>query len=378
MRKCIFVIGTRAQLVKISPVLRLATSSHLDHVVWFTGQHHESIDDLIMDFELTSNIIQPASAQERSSIGKLIVWIPATLYRCVCYIRSVKKQTQKRPLVIVHGDTLSTWIAAMAGVWGGGEVVHLESGLSSGKWSDPFPEELLRRLTFRLAKYALCPNDEATKRMQAYSGCTVVNTHENTLLDCVRFAMQSDDGVASEVANFIVSIHRFQNIYQESRLQSIVKEIEALAKIGSVALILHPPTELRLKKYGLFDQLANMNNVRLLPRMPYTDFLALMGRAKLVLSDGGSNQEELAYLGVPTVLFRDRSERPDGLGGNVVFRREVRTSLADAVKNGEIEGLRRSSKINDDIEPSRLTVDALQLWSADSKSEDSPRLYPLS
>ena len=190
--------------------------------------------------------------------------------------------------------------------------------------------------------------------------------------------MQNGDRLESEVANFIVSIHRFQNIYQESRLQSIVEEIEALAKIGSVSFILHPPTELRLKKYGLFDQLAKMNNVQLLPRMPYTDFLALMGRAKLVLSDGGSNQEELAYLGVPTVLFRDRSERPDGLGDNVVFRREVRTSLADAVKNGEIEKLRRSSKINDDIEPSRLTVDALQLWSADSNSEDSPRLSSLS
>jgi UDP-N-acetylglucosamine 2-epimerase (non-hydrolysing) len=366
MRQCIFVIGTRAQLVKISPVLRLATSTRLDHVVWFTGQHHESIDDLIMDFELTSNIVQPPSAKERSSIGKLIVWIPATLYRCVHYIRGVKKQTQQRPLVIVHGDTLSTWIGALAGGWGGGDVVHLESGLSSGKWSDPFPEELLRRLTFRRARYALCPNDEASKRMQAYADCTVVNTHENTLLDCVRFAMQSGDRVESELADFVVSVHRFQNIYQKDRLQKIVDEIEALATLGSVFFILHPPTELRLKKYGLFDKLVNMPNVRLLPRMPYTDFLALMGAAKLVLSDGGSNQEELAYLGVPTVLFRDRSERPDGLGGNIVFRRDVSTSLAEAVKNGEIEKLRRNSKINDDIEPSRLTVDALQLWSADS------------
>lgn len=363
MRKCIFVIGTRAQLVKISPVLRLATSSQLDHVVWFTGQHHESIDDLIADFELTSNIIQPSSAKERSSIGKLIVWIPATFCRCIRYIRGVKKQSRKQPLVIVHGDTLSTWIGAMSGVLGGGAVVHLESGLTSGKWSDPFPEELLRRLTFRLASYALCPNDEAARKMQAYSGCTVVNTHENTLLDCVRFALGSENRVVSEPADFVVSIHRFQNIYQQSRLQEIVEEIEALAALGSVFFILHPPTELRLEKYGLFQRLENSSNVRLLPRMRYTDFLALMGRAQLVISDGGSNQEELAYLGVPTVLFRDRSERPDGLGNNIVFRHGLRSSLADAVKNGEIEALRRSSRINDDIEPSRLTVDALQSWS---------------
>lgn len=340
----------------------------LDHVVWFTGQHHESIDDLVSDFALTSDFVQPSDGRERSSIGKLIVWIPSTLYRCFRYVRKMRSESGQRPLVVVHGDTLSTWMGAMAGSWGGGDVVHLESGLSSGKWSDPFPEELLRRLTFGLARFALCPNDEATSRMQAYSKCTVINTRENTLLDCVRFAMQNGDRAPSEASDFVVSIHRFQNIYQKTRLQKIVEEIEALAALGSVFFILHPPTELRLKKYGLFDKLANTNNIRLLPRMSYSDFLALMGSAKLVLSDGGSNQEELAYLGVPTVLFRDRSERPDGLGGNIVFRREIASSLSDAVRNGEIENLRRDSRIDDEIEPSRLTVEALLSWSKQPES----------
>lgn len=363
MRTCIFVLGTRAQLVKISPVLRLAEEMNLEHVVWFTGQHQESIDDLIADFQVTSNIVEPDDAKERSSIGRLLIWIPATVSRCFRYVRDVKKQSESGPLVIVHGDTLSTWLGALAGFWGGGQIVHLESGLSSGKWSDPFPEEMLRRLTFRMAKYALCPNNEATERMKSYADCTVVNTHENTLLDCVRFAVENGDSRATTIADFVVSIHRFQNIYQKRRLQRIVDEIESLAAIGSVFFILHPPTELRLKKYGLFDRLRDAENVQLFPRMPYTTFLALMGSAKLVLSDGGSNQEELAYLGVPTVLFRERSERPDGLGGNIVFRREIASSLADAVKNGEIDLLRRESKVDDEIEPSKLTVEVLQAWS---------------
>jgi len=363
MRKSIFVIGTRAQLVKISPVLRLAVERQLDHEVWFTGQHHESIEDLIADFELKSTVVQPVDAKERSSIGKLLVWIPATIFRCYRYVSSEKSRSGKRPLVIVHGDTLSTWLGALAGAWGGGDVVHLESGLSSGKWNDPFPEELLRRWTFRLARYALCPNNEATERMHAYKNCTVVNTQENSLLDCVRFAMRDGNEGSSIAADFVVSVHRFQNIYQRARLQGIVDEVCELAKLGSVRFILHPPTELRLKKYDFYDRLAQTENITLMPRMPYTDFLALMGRAKLVVSDGGSNQEELAYLGVPTVLFRDRSERPDGLDGNIIFRRELGDTLAAAVSNGEIEKLRRASRINDAVKPSLMTIEAILKWS---------------
>lgn len=362
MRKCIFVLGTRAQLVKISPVLRLAKEAGLDHVVWFTGQHQESIDDLIADFGVTSNIVEADGAKERSSIGKLLVWIPSTLNRCFRYVNGVKTWSGQRPLVIVHGDTLSTWLGALAGRWGGGNIVHLESGLSSGKWSDPFPEELLRRLTFRLSQFALCPNDEAALKMESYPGCRVVNTKENTLLDCVRYAMASEQSVDAETADIVVSIHRFQNIYQRSRLQAIVDEILQLAKLGSVFFILHPPTELRLKKYGLLEVLAETDSISLLPRMPYTQFLALMGKARLVLSDGGSNQEELSYLGVPTVLFRDRSERPDGLGGNIVFRHELDGTLADALQGGKIEALRRDSKIGQDVAPSQMTVDALMTW----------------
>lgn len=365
MPQCIFVIGTRAQVVKISPVLRLAVSQGLDHVVWFTGQHQESIDDLLADFQLTSTFVQRADAKERSSIGKLLVWIPATVFSCRRFVRDAKLAHGTRPLVVVHGDTLSTWLGAIAGRLGEGDVVHLESGLSSGKWSDPFPEELLRRLTFRLSKFALCPNDEAADRMRRYRRCTVVNTRENTLLDCVRFAMQHQSRSHSADADFLVSVHRFQNIYQRDRLQTIVEEVTALASVGKVLFILHPPTELRLKKYGLFDRLLRTRNLELSPRIAYSEFLAIMGRASLVVSDGGSNQEELSYLGVPTVLFRDRSERPDGLGENIVFRHQLGKSLVEAYKDGDIDKLRRDSKIENSVEPSRVTLESLVMWSGE-------------
>lgn len=364
MRQCIFVLGTRAQLVKIAPVLQLAEESGLRHTVWFTGQHHESIDDLIADFNLTSKFILPENPRERSSIGQLMVWLPKTVYDCFRYVNSVKIWAGKRPLVVVHGDTLSTWLGAVAGRWGGGDIVHLESGLSSGKWSDPFPEELLRRLTFRKARYAICPNDEAAQRMEKYSGCIVVNTKENTLLDCVRYATRDTAGpeYSADDPYFVASIHRFQNIYSRAELARIVDEMLTAARFGKVHFILHPPTELRLKKYGLYDSLSDAPGVNVRPRMAYTDFLALMSGARAVFSDGGSNQEELSYLGVPTLLYRDRSERPDGLGANIRLRLEVPDSLGEFIESGGIDELRIASRIDDDVAPSRATVYAMLKW----------------
>jgi UDP-N-acetylglucosamine 2-epimerase (non-hydrolysing) len=98
--------------------------------------------------------------------------------------------------------------------------------------------------------------------------------------------------------------------------------------------------------------------------MPYTQFLALIGSARGVLSDGGSNQEELSYLGVPTVLFRDRSERPDGLGENVVLYDSGMSPLSEFVSSGKLDALRKPTKIHAEIEPSRISVDAIARWAA--------------
>lgn len=362
MRRCIFVIGTRAQLVKIAPLLSLAVKTGLPHLVWFTGQHRETIDDLKGDFGIESKFVYPDRQKEHSSVLGLVAWLPGTFLRCRSYIRDVRADSGRAPLVVVHGDTLSTFLGAMAARTVRAPVVHLESGLSSERLLEPFPEEILRRLTFRLCDYALCPNDEAYQRMRNRRGVEAIHTGENTLLDCVRFALRKADVEAGPGTHFVASIHRFRNIYRKDTLKSIVDELVLVSSEGPLYFVLHPSTVQRLRAYGLYESLATAPGVRMSERMPYTKFLALIGTARAVFSDGGSNQEELSYLGVPTVLFRERSERPDGIGANVVFRHDLESGLLEFMKSGALDSLRKPSRLADSVQPSQLSVDALRDW----------------
>lgn len=351
--------------MKVAPVLTAVSNLRLPHVVWFTGQHRESVDDLIADFGLDSTFVMPRDHQERSSVPALLGWLPRTFMQCRRFIRH-QRLDRLDPLVVVHGDTLSTLVGAAAARLTKAKVVHLESGLSSGSAFDPFPEELLRRLTFRLTDYALCPNGQATERMQRLRRCVVVDTGENTLLDSVRFALEKEHGNANAVAGYYVaSIHRFQNLLRHARLADIVKNLVELSRVGPVHFVMHPATERKLRETGLKRVLEEAPAVRLVPRMPYTAFLALLAGARGVVSDGGSNQEELSYLGVPTVLYRKRTERPDGIGRNVVFERDLPMPLAAFAEGGGLEGLRTASALHANVFPSTHSARALAEWASE-------------
>jgi UDP-N-acetylglucosamine 2-epimerase (non-hydrolysing) len=362
MRPCIFVIGTRAQMVKVAPVLQNASATGLTHTVWLSGQHSESIDDLIADFEIRSEVLKTSTSSERATIVGLLVWLPKALRECFKYIRSVAAKGAGRPLVVVHGDTLSTFISALAGRFAGGDIVHLESGLTSRNLFDPFPEEMLRRLTFRLTRYAVCPNECAVERMRRYRCQEIVDTGQNTILDCVRYALKGVDYQGQGGTYFVASVHRAETIYQKARLAKVVEELIAVSTLGTVHFVLHPATEKRLIKTGLWQELTCSPAVKLEPRMPYTRFLSLLAHARGVFSDGGSNQEELSYLGVPTVLFRERTERPEGLGENIVMRRSI-DELVDYVRSGKMDLLRHPCDLKLEVKPSQVTVDALRHWS---------------
>lgn len=356
MASWIFVVGTRAQLVKVAPVLVEAHSHGVDHVVWFTGQHKESIADLVQDFGLASQFLMPAVHKERSTIAALARWLPVTFGGLVTFLW---RQRRHSKFVLVHGDTLSAVIGAIAARLVGLRVVHIESGLTSGKLLDPFPEEFIRRATVRFCDVAFCPNPSALAFCERRKIRASFNTGQNTLLDSVRVALKRNGAVIEDSGYFVASIHRFQNIYDAARLTKIVEDMCQIAELGRLEFVMHPATMKQLQRHSLLERLQSHSSLVLRPRCAYTEFLGLLAGARAVLSDGGSNQEELAYLGIPTILYRDRSERPDGLGQNVVLVGDLHMTVPNFLASAQLGRLRRPAVIFSDTMPSRSIVRAL-------------------
>jgi UDP-N-acetylglucosamine 2-epimerase (non-hydrolysing) len=354
----VFVVGTRAQLIKVAPVIVACERIGLPLRLLMTGQHQETMQDLIEEFGIRAQPLAAIPAGERATVGSLLRWLPVAYAGIRAEL--VEMRCENKALdVIVHGDTASTVLGAWAGYRGGDRVVHLESGLTSGRLFDPFPEELSRRIVFRLCDVAFCPNPASAALMRRFRRCTVVETAGNTILDAVRLA-GADPGLRDAATPYVVaSLHRFQNLYDRERLHALVRMIEAIGERMPVHFVLHPATRGRLAKEGLDARLATAPGVRLSPRLGYGDFMRLAAGAACVLTDGGSNQEELAALGVPTLVMRERTERPDGLGSNAKIEGDVPGGVLQFLLDGRYETLRRPPVVGEDMGPSRQIAEFL-------------------
>lgn len=337
-RALVFVVGTRAQLIKVAPVIVACERHALPVQLLMTGQHQETMQDLIDEFGIATRPVLAMPVSERATVGSLLRWVPQAylgIRRRLREVRAIHANVD----VIVHGDTLSTVLGAIAGWRCRARVVHLESGLTSGRRFDPFPEEISRRLVFRLADVAMCPNSIAADHMRRHHRCKVVDTHGNSILDAVALVGAASVPRNREPMYFVASLHRFQNIYDRERLLELVVLLEAVAARYAIHFMLHPATRKRLTKEKLFDRLSAVPGISLSPRLGYGDFLRLAAGAACVLTDGGSNQEELAALGVPTIVMRKATERPDGLGANVRMEGDIPGGVRSFLLEGKFKSL---------------------------------------
>jgi UDP-N-acetylglucosamine 2-epimerase (non-hydrolysing) len=340
----VFVVGTRAQLIKVAPIIVACERVGVPCTLLMTGQHHDTMQDLLEEFGVSVPQIAALPSVEHSTVGSLLQWLPAA-YRAVMARLKEIAVPGTRTNVLVHGDTLSTLLGAFAARRCGARVMHVESGLSSGRLFDPFPEEICRRLVFKMTSVAFCPDEKTSQNMRRRRHIDVINTHGNTIVDAV--ALTGASGVArlDDDPYVVCSLHRFQNIYDAKRLRHLVTLIENISTRYKVHFVLHPATRGRLETAGLMDRLSSAHRIILHPRMGYRQFLHRAAGAACVLTDGGSNQEELAVLGVPTIVMRARTERQDGLGVSAVLEKDIDGGVGAFVLDGRFENLRREPTV---------------------------------
>jgi UDP-N-acetylglucosamine 2-epimerase (non-hydrolysing) len=351
------VIGTKAQLVKMAPIMVNLQERNIPYNFIYTSQHKEKMGDLLANFGLKNpDYIMHQGRKDVSSVKQMFFW----LLRCLFEFARKKSEIfgkTKTGIVLVHGDTFSTLLGALMGRLARLEVGHVESGLRSFNFFHPFPEEIIRFITVKLAQYYFCPGEWAVHNLRKEKGVKI-NVQQNTLLDSLRIALQGSDGLNVDIPDGkygLVSLHRFENIFNARSLKRCIEIIEIIAQYYPLLFILHIPTMNKLKEFGFYERLEKNPNIGLRPRYDYFDFIALLNKSRFLITDGGSNQEECYYMNLPCLLLRKATERLEGLDNNVILSGYRLSKVHEFMK--KLEHFERPH-LQMNFSPSTIAVDA--------------------
>ena len=312
-------LGTKAQYIKTAPLLLLMEERGIPYRLIDSGQH----TDIGRQMREEYGIREPDIALEQgggdvTSVRQAMGWATRLATRALDR-RWLREEVfgGHGGICVVHGDTPSTLIAAFMASRAGLKVGHLEAGLRSGSYVHPFPEEIIRVLTMRRAQLLFAPGAEAADNLRGMgvSG-RIVDTGANTVEESLVAVLDLDRG--ENGTTVVATMHRVENLKSRRRVEGFVALLERVSADHDVLFVAHGPTIEVMEKGDLMNRLRR-SGVTVRPLLPHGEFARAISTASFVITDGGSIQEECALLGVPTLLWRDRTERSDGLGANVVL-----------------------------------------------------------
>lgn len=327
-------LGTKAQLIKMAPIMLELQRREIPYNFVFSGQHKATIKDITTEFGVKEPDYILYNGPDITGILQMLFWSVRIFSHALRNRRKVWKNDQSG-VVLNHGDTFSTLAGSILAKICGLKSAHIESGLRSFNLFNPFPEEAIRRLTFCLSDIYFAPGQWAVDNLSQHKGIKV-NTKENTLFDALRESQIKIDKIKVETPPDIfgvVSIHRFENIFSQNRLSSIIDTLLKIASKHKLLFILHKPTKKKLTEFNLFQKLEDCPNIELRPRYSYFSFIKLVKSAEFVITDGGSNQEECHYLGKPCIIMRNATERNEGLGINALLSKYNSDDIMSFLKN---------------------------------------------
>jgi UDP-N-acetylglucosamine 2-epimerase (non-hydrolysing) len=328
-------IGTKAQYIKTAPILRQLDAEGLPYNLIDSGQHAALSRTLRRELLVREPDAALRVGDDIASLGAAGAWMAKALAYGLLRPAHLKRTLFRGEggVCLVHGDTPTTLLAVVLARRAGLRVAHVEAGLRSYEYLNPFPEELIRVLVMRWSDVLFAPSEWAAAnltRMGLGDRCVLVGG--NTVVQALDFSLQGSPVRRRPVDAYgLVTIHRVENLHRPGRLAMIVGLLLELSARRPLVFVLHPPTEARLARLGLLSRLRDHEAIRLLPLLPHKEFVHLLQGADFVLTDGGSVQEECASLGKPCLLMRSATERQDGLEANVRLSGLSRAAVAEFV-----------------------------------------------
>lgn len=314
MNRILFIFGTRPEAIKLLPVILWMRehASHLTPRVCVTAQHRGLLDQVLETFGVAPhhdlNVMTPGQTLTQSAARILAALEPVL--------------AEENPAaVVVQGDTTTTFCGTLAAFYQRIPVVHVEAGLRTGDLSQPFPEEMNRVVTSRLAALHLPPTAQAKSNLlrEDVPAETIVVTGNSGIdallyvrdgLESGRISVPPSKTFGPSKKLIVLTAHRRENFGEG--LTNICEAIHALAARPDVeiAFPVHPNPHVRM---AFTERLIDLANVSLLDPLDYVPFVDLMRRAYILITDSGGVQEEGPSLGKPVLVLRDKTERPEAV-----------------------------------------------------------------
>ena len=314
--KILSIFGTRPEAIKMAPVVRaLQRSADFESVVCVTGQHREMLDQIMRSFDLVADFDLNVMAQAQSPAevaARVLAQLPAIL-------REVKPD-----MVLVQGDTTTTCAAALASFLERIPVGHVEAGLRTGDLAQPFPEEMNRRVTTVVSTLHFAPTEDARKALLAEAvPAARILMAGNTVIDALLQSVRADYVFENPLLNdlpanrklLLVTMHRRESIGDPMR--SVTQAILRIKAAHPELLVVIPTHRNPAVREIVLGALSDKPGVLLIDPLPYLDFVHLMARSYLILTDSGGVQEEAPSLKRPVLVIRDVTERPEGVAVGV-------------------------------------------------------------
>jgi len=311
--KVMSVFGTRPEAIKMAPLVKeLESTPEIESVVCVTAQHREMLDQVLDIFK-----IQPDYDLDIMKDKQTLTDITM---RALKGLEEVMQEA-KPDLVLVHGDTSTTFVGALAAFYQKIQVGHVEAGLRTFDKYQPFPEEMNRKLTGSLADLHFSPTRLAKEHLLA-EGISedIIYITGNTAIDALKITIQEEYTFNEPILNTIsfderrvitMTAHRRENLGEplENICRSVLRLVEEYEDIEVVyAVHKNPIVQNTAKKY-----LGNHPRIHLLDPLDMKDMHNLLQRSYLVLSDSGGLQEEVPSMGKPVLVLRNVTERPEGV-----------------------------------------------------------------
>ena len=318
--KSAIIIGTRPEIIKMSPVIRECERSGLNYFILHTGQHYTYNMDKVFFEQLelpeAKYNLDVGSSPHGEQTGKMLIGIEEIL------------QKEEPDVVLVEGDTNTVLAGALTAAKLHIKVGHVEAGLRS--YDRSMPEEINRVLTDHCSDYLFAPTEKARQILLGegisnekifVNGNTIVDAvYQNLSISEDRINPLSDLELVPK-AYFLVTAHRQENVDVKGRFEGIIKGLELVANEFGLPVIypIHPRARKMMNHFGL-----KVDSIELIEPIDYLSFLQLESKARLVLTDSGGVQEETCILKVPCVTLRDNTERPETLevGSNILVGTE--------------------------------------------------------